>query len=41
MKPPSTNMFPCSPREHNAQAPQGATVPVARKRVFPKGRGEA
>ena len=38
MEPPINNMFPCSPREHNAQAPQGATVIVARKRVFPFGK---
>ena len=41
MEPPRTNMFPCSQSEHNVQAPQGATVIVTRKRVFPKGRGEA
>jgi hypothetical protein len=41
MEPPRTNMFPCSLREHNAQAPEKAPVTVARNRVFPKGRGKA
>jgi hypothetical protein len=41
MEPPRNNMFPCSLREHNAQAPEKALVTVARNRVFPKGRGKA
>ena len=38
-EPPINNMFPCSLREHNAQAPKRAPVPVASTRVFPKGKG--
>ena len=41
MEPPRTNMLPCSQSEHNIQAPQVSTVIVTRKRVFPKGSGEA
>jgi len=37
MEPPMHTIFPCSPREHNAQAPERAPVTVARNRVFPKG----
>jgi hypothetical protein len=40
MEPQKNNTLPCPPSEHNAQAPQIPTVPVARKRVFPKGREE-
>jgi hypothetical protein len=38
---PRNHMFPCSPREHNAQAAEIAPVTVARDRVFHKGRGKA
>src|SRR4030095_9365959 len=40
MEPQKNNTLPCPPSEHNAQAPQVSTVPVARKSVFPKGREE-
>jgi hypothetical protein len=39
MEPPRNNMFPCSLREHNAQAPEKAPIPGDRNRVFPKGEG--
>ena len=39
MELPMHNMFPCSPCEQNAQAPERAPVTVARNRLFPKGEG--
>lgn len=39
MELPMHSMFPCSPCEQNAQAPERAPVTVARNRLFPKGEG--